>query len=71
VEDVPGNSLIAQQARGPPLATSRTWVEMTRRGGDDMSRSNKDSSEEGWQRFAAAYQIGDVLEGTVASDLLE
>jgi len=32
-----------------------------------MSRSNKDSSEEGWQRFAAAYQIGDVLDGTVAS----
>ena len=32
-----------------------------------MSPSNTDSSEEGWQRFAAAYQIGDVLECTVVS----
>ena len=32
-----------------------------------MSPSDKDSSEEGWQRFAAAYQIGDVLDGTVVS----
>jgi ribosomal protein S1 len=32
-----------------------------------MSTSNKDSSQEGWARFAAAHAIGDVLDGTVVS----
>lgn len=32
-----------------------------------MSPSNKDSSLDGWQRFAADHDIGDVLDGTVVS----
>ena len=32
-----------------------------------MSPSNNESSDQGWQRFAATAQIGDIFDGTVIS----